>query len=561
MTLTPQQHDLNAPAKTGAELLVQALVAEGVEYIFGVPGGAILPILDVLADGGPEFILCRDETGAAFMAQAYGRITSRPGVVITTSGPGLINAVCGVATAHEDRDPLVIITGHVSQRMQLRPTHMNLDTAALFKPITKWSVEIEDADTIPEAICNAFRLAATDQKGAVHLSIPVNISTASVTHHPLPKAPPPPQGAASPLLLSAIAKRLESAERPTILLGVRAGTPRVAEAVRRFMSKCKLPAVMTFEAAGTLSRDHLSQFAGRVGYIKNQPGDALLTGADLVLTIGYDAVEYDPTEWLNGSAARVIHLDSIPAVIDTFYQPEMEVIGDIALNLDHLAATLKKDFTDPRSDVALAREALVHEQSRGESLDGFPIHPLRFIHALRNCLDDDITVTCDVGAHEIWMARYFFCYQPRHLLFSMGHQTMGVAMPWAITAALVRKDHKSISVSGDGSFMMTVMELETAVRLRLNTIHIIWVDQAYNLIESLQNRQFGRHFGCRFGPIDFVGLAEALGAIGLRITAASEIERVLQAALAAKGPVVIEVPIDYSDNVELVATLEASALH
>ena len=558
---TIPQHDLKAPAKTGAELLVQALIAEGVDYIFGVPGGAILPILDVLADGGPEFILCRDETGAAFMAQAYGRITSRPGVVLTTSGPGLINAVCGVATAHEDRDPLVIITGHVSQRMQLRPTHMNLDTAALFNPITKWSVEIEDAETIPEAICNAFRLAVTDRKGAVHLSIPVNISTSSVTQGPLPSAPPPTQGVAAQTLIKAMANRLESAERPTILLGVRASTPSVAEAVRRFMTQCKLPAVMTFEAAGTLSRDQLSQFAGRVGYIRNQPGDALLKGADLVLAIGYDPVEYDPSEWLKGSSAKVIHLDSLPAVIDNFYQPKMEVIGDIALHLDHLAAALKKDFTDPRPDVVLAREALLHEQSRGETLNGFPIHPLRFIHALRNCLDDDMTVTCDVGAHEIWMARYFFCYKPRHLLFSMGHQTMGVAMPWALTAALVRKGHKAVSVSGDGSFMMTVMELETAVRLQLNTIHIVWVDQGYNLIESLQNRQFGRHFGCRFGPIDFVGLAEALGAIGLRVSKASEIDSVLEAALAAEGPVVIEVPIDYSDNAELVATLEASALH
>ena len=204
---------------------------------------------------------------------------------------------------------------------------------------------------------------------------------------------------------------------------------------------------------------------------------------------------------------------------------------------------------------------MLEEQASGAKLSGSPIHPLRFIHDLRATLADDVTVTCDVGAHEIWMARYFFCYEPRHLLFSMGHQTMGVALPWAIGAALARPGSKVISVSGDGSFAMTCMELETAVRLRLPTVHIIWCDGGYNLIHSLQTRDFGRSFGAEFGPTDFVKLAEAFGAKGYRIDHAEDILPALRRALEADGPVVLEVPIDYRDNAELVASVEASALH
>jgi acetolactate synthase-1/2/3 large subunit len=546
---------------SGAELLVQSLEAQGVRYVFGVPGGAILPLIDVLADRGPTFIVCRDETGAAFMAQAWGRITGQPGVVLTTSGPGLINAVCGVATATEDRDPLVIVTGQIPRAMRFKQSHMNLDSVGLFAPITKWSVEIEAPETIPEIVVNAFRTAVASRAGAVHLSLPSDTARASTAAAPIAALALPGGGPAPLDSLRRASEILKAARVPVILLGMRAGGEEVAPAVRAFLRRHPLPVVMTFEAAGTLSRDLVHCFVGRVGYVRNQPGDRVLQAADAVLAIGYDTVEYDPTEWLSRPGACVIHLDDVPAVVDRAYRPAVELIGGIAANLTALADAMGEMALEDSDVVIEARRQLLDEQARGAQLSGAPVHPLRFIHDLRKTLSDEVTVTCDVGAHEIWMARYFFCYEPRHLLFSMGHQTMGVALPWAIAAALARPGRKALSISGDGSFLMTCMELETAVRLKLPTIHVVWVDGAYNLIESLQNRDYGRTFGARFGPVDFVKLAESFGATAYRIDAPEAITTTLQQALSAVGPVVIEVPIDYSDNASLVEGVEASAQH
>lgn len=548
-------------ARNGAELLVQSLEAQDVEYIFGVPGGAVLPILDVLADHGPTFIVCRHETGAAFMAQAWGRVTGKPGVVLTTSGPGLINAVCGVSTATEDRDPLVIITGQVPRGMRFKQSHMNMDTVNLFAPITKWSIETEEPNSIPEIVANAFRVAVRSRPGAVHISMPVDVSKSAVTATPLQALAPPQSGLASPDALNRAAALLSGATFPVILLGVSAGGPAAAEAVRRLIRKHPLPVIGTFEAAGVVSRELVDRFVGRVGYVRNQPGDLVLQRADVILTIGYDTVEYDPTAWNVSGRAQIVHVDENQAGLDRAYRPAVELLGDIARNLDGVSERLRLSATGEWEEVAKARQVLLEEQAKGATLSGAPIHPLRFIHDLRRTIGDDVTVTCDTGAHEIWMARYFFSYEPRRLLFSMGHQTMGVALPWAIGTALARPGQKVVSISGDGSFLMTCMELETAVRLKLPIVHVIWKDGGYNLIQTLQKRDYGRIFGATFGDPDFVKLGEAFGAASFRIGAADQIVPTLKKALACEGPALIEMPVDYRDNQELVKAMHSSAQH
>ncbi len=416
-------------ARNGAELLVQSLEAQGVEYIFGVPGGAVLPILDVLADHGPKFIVCRHETGAAFMAQAWGRVTGKPGVVLTTSGPGLINSVCGVSTATEDRDPLVIITGQVPRALRFKQSHMNVDTVNLFAPITKWSIEAEEPNSIPEIVANAFRIAARSRPGSVHISMPVDVSTSAVTATPIPAGESPRLGAAAAEALDRAATLLNGATFPVMLLGVSAGGPAAADAVRRLIRKHPLPVIGTFEAAGVVPRDLVDRFVGRVGYVRNQPGDLVLQKADVILTIGYDRIEYDPTAWNVSGKAQIIHVDENHAGLDRAYRPAVELPGDIARNLDGLSERMRLSAAGEWAEVAAARKVLLDEQAKGATLSGSPIHPLRFIHDLRRTIGDDVTVTCDTGAHEIWMARYFFSYEPRRLLFSMGHQTMGVALP------------------------------------------------------------------------------------------------------------------------------------
>lgn len=547
--------------KNGAELLVRSLEAQGVDYIFGVPGGAVLPIMDVLADRRPKFILCRHETGAAFMAQAWGRITGKPGVVLTTSGPGLINAVCGVATATEDRDPLVIITGQVPRGMRFKQSHMNLDAVNLFSPITKWSVEAEVADTLPEILVSAFRIAARSRPGAVHVSIPLDVARSAVTARPIPAPDRPHLGTAAPDVLDRAAALLNQAKFPVVLLGVGASTPEATAAFRRLLRKHELPVVSTFEAAGVVPRDLVGRFVGRVGYVRNQPGDEVLQKADVILTVGYDMVEYDPTAWHAGSGSVIIHLDENPAGLDRAYQPAVELLGDIGRNLDGVAERLRLSAGEEWQEVSRARAALLEEQGRGATLSGKPVHPLRFMHDLRQTIGDDVTVTCDVGAHEIWMARYFFSYEPRRLLFSMGHQTMGVALPWAVGAALARPGERVVSVSGDGSFMMTCMELETAVRLKLPIVHVIWRDGTLNLIQQLQLRDYGRTFGAAFNDPDFVKLGEAFGAAAFRITEPAQIVPTLKKALAVGGPALIDMPVDYSDNAELVRAVGETSQH
>lgn len=549
------------PAQNGAELLVQSLEAQGVQYIFGVPGGAVLPILDRLADHGPTFITCRHETGAAFMAQAWGRITGKPGVVLTTSGPGLINAVCGVATATEDRDPLVIITGQVPRGMRFKQGHMNVDTVNLFAPITKWSIEVEDSASIPEIVVNAFRIAARSRPGAVHISMPVDVSKSPVTAKPIQAVESPQLGPASADSLERAAALLNGAKFPVILLGVSAGRPEASAAVRRLLRTHPLPVIGTFEAAGVVPRDLVDRFVGRVGYVRNQPGDLVLQKADVILTIGYDPVEYDPTAWNVSGKAQIIHLDEGPCTLDRAYRPAVELPGDLARNLDALSERLSLAAAGEWDEVATARKVLLDEQAKGARLSGRPVHPLRFIHDLRRTIGDDVTVTCDTGAHEIWMARYFFSYEPRRLLFSMGHQTMGVALPWAIGTALARPGEKVVSVSGDGSFLMTCMELETAVRLKVPIVHVIWRDGGYNLIQTLQKRDYGRIFGATFGDPDFVKLGEAFGAAAFRISEADQIIPTLKKALACDGPALIEMPVDYRDNAALVQAMDVSAMH
>ncbi len=527
--------------------------------LFGIPGGAISPILDALADGGPQFITVRHETAGAFMAQAYGRCTGRPGVVLTTSGPGLINAVCGVATAQADRDPVVAITGQVPRTMRFKSYHQNLDTVGLFTPITKWSVGIDEPETIPEILANAFRVAARPRPGAVHVSVPSDVSRAAVEAQPLLPADRAPGGLPPDEELGRAVGLLQSARRPALLLGVAAGGAAATAAIRRLLGKTALPVACTFEGNGVVPRNLLDHFVGRVGYTHNQPADRLLREADVVACVGYDLIEYDPTEWL-GPATTVIHLDEIPATIDRAYRSAVELVGDLGRTIDALAERLGQVAADEAELIREAQEQLRDEQSRGASLGGSPVHPLRILHDLGQAIGDDVTVTCDVGAHQIWTARYFFRFAPRRLFFSMGHQTMGVGMPWAVGAALARPGEPVVSISGDGSFLMTCMELETAVRLKLPTVHLVWRDGSYNLVGLLALREYGREVGTHFGPTDFVALAGSFGAAGFRVSDADDFRPTLERALALKAPAVIEIAVDYRENLPLVQPMRLRAV-
>ncbi|MEJ4566566.1 acetolactate synthase AlsS [Enterococcus faecium] len=543
--------------KQGSKSVVESLINHHVDYVFGIPGAKIDGVFNELEDQGPELIVTRHEQNAAFMAQAIGRITGEPGVVIATSGPGASNLATGLVTATAEGDPVLAIAGQVKRSDLLKLTHQSMDNAALFQPITKYSAEIQDPETISEVIANAYRMAKSSKKGASFISIPQDVVDAPVQGNVIKPLSDPKLGSASADDIRYLAERIREAKLPVLLVGMRVSSEKETLAIRQLVGKTALPVVETFQAAGVISRELEAHFFGRVGLFRNQPGDMLLKRSDLVIAIGYDPIEYEARNWNAEKDARIIVIDEAPAEIDPFMQPERELIGDISATLDLLTGSLEpQQVSEDAKEYLASLQAELTErdivQSKGEA--GI-LHPLEVINTLQSKVTDDMTVTVDVGSHYIWMARHFRSYEPRHLLFSNGMQTLGVALPWAISAALVRPNTQIVSVSGDGGFLFSAQDLETAVRKKLNIVHLIWNDGHYNMVEFQEKMKYQRASGVDFGPVDFVKYAEAFGAKGIRATSVEELEKALEEGFATEGPVIIDIPIDYRDNEKLGETI------
>ena len=543
----------------GADLVVDSLINHDIDYVFGIPGAKIDRIFDTLEDKGPQLIVARHEQNAAFMAQGIGRITGTPGVVITTSGPGVSNLATGLVTATDEGDPVLAISGQVKRADLLKRSHQSMKNVAMMEPVTKYAVEVHEPDTLSETIANAYRVAKSGKRGASFVSIPQDVTDSLVSVKAIKPLTDPQLGSASVGDINYLAQAIRNADLPVLLLGNGASTRAVTKSIRKLLDAVKLPVVETFQGAGIVSRElEEDTFFGRVGLFRNQPGDMLLKKADLVIAIGYDPIEYEARNWNAEISARIIVIDVAQAEIDTYFQPERELIGNIADTIDLLLPAvngyvLTKASVDYLQN--LKKNVVEDVKFDRNSKEGL-VHPLDVIDVLQENTTDDMTVTVDVGSHYIWMARYFK-YEARHLLFSNGMQTLGVALPWAISAALVRPNTTVISVSGDGGFLFSAQELETAVRLNLPIVHIIWNDGKYNMVEFQEEMKYGRSSGVDFGPVDFVKYAESFGAKGYRVDSKEGFEATFKKALAeaANGPVLIDIPIDYKDNIKLGETI------
>jgi acetolactate synthase, catabolic len=543
---------------TGSDSILDSLINHDVPYIFGIPGAKIDLLFEQLEHSNrakkPKLIITRHEQNAAFMAAGVGRITGKPGVVLTTSGPGVGNLATGLLTATAEGDPVLAIGGQVSRNDLLRLTHQSMRNAALFEPITKFSVEVQEPENISEVLANAYRAAESSKQGASFVSFPQDVINAPVSSRPIKPLRKPILGPASPIEIEELAKAIRNAQLPVLLLGMRASSPEVTKAVRELVRIANLPVVETFQGAGIISHDLEDHFYGRVGLFRNQPGDKLLKHSDLVITVGYDAIEYEPRNWNAEGDGKIIVIDDSPSEIDHNFEPEKELVGDIAQTIDLLTPHLKDYQVGVDGEQYL--ETLRELQNKQDlppvpKQDSKRIHPLSIISALQYRVDDEMTVSVDVGSFYIWMARHFRSYQPRHLLFSNGMQTLGVALPWAISAALLRPNSKSVSVSGDGGFLFSAQELETAVREKLDIVHIIWNDGYYDMVKFQEEIKYGHSAGVDFGPVDFVKLAEGYGAKGLRVEKPEDLGKILDEAFQTEGPVVVDIPVDYSDNVKL----------
>jgi acetolactate synthase-1/2/3 large subunit len=544
------------PAKqtmTGADVVVQTLEDRGTKYVFGVPGAKIDKVFNTLVDSSIQTVVCRHEQNAAFIAGGIGRMTGKAGVAIATSGPGVSNLVTGLATAHSEGDPMVALGGAVSVADRLKSLHQTMDSVSVCKPVTKYAAEVDSSASTAEVLAAAFRAAESARPGSAFVSLPTDVMTGEAQCKPIGLSSFTEQGRAAEASLREAARLINSAKAPVVFLGLMASKPKAADAIRAFLNVCSMPVVGTFQAAGAISQDLFPYFAGRVGQLANQPADEVLNAADLVVTIGYDAVEYWPSLWNKGRDRTIAHVDVVPAEIENDYDPAVELIGSIEETLGALTPLLRRSPMDAASKALLSRIAQDREQMKAEAanLSGIPIHPLRLIAELQDILTPDVTVCSDIGSFSMYLARYLYSFRARQLLISNGQQTLGIALPWGIAATLVRPEEKVLSISGDGGFLFSANELETAVRLKSHLVHMIWIDGSYDMVAEQERIKYNRVSGVDFGPVDPVKYAEAFGATGLRIDRPDQITATLRKAFDTPGPVLVGVHVDYRQNAKL----------
>jgi acetolactate synthase I/II/III large subunit len=528
-----------------AELLVQCLENEGVEYVFGLPGEENLHVLEALKASSIQFITTRHEQGAAFMADMYGRLTGKAGVCLSTLGPGATNLMTGVADANLDRAPLVAITGQVgTDRMHIE-SHQYLDLVAMFAPVTKWNAQIVRPSNTPEIVRRAFKTAQSETPGAVHIDIPENIAAM-----PAPGKPLIHDGIektfASFHSIEKAAAAIAQANNPLILVGNGAIRAHASAMVTKFATELNIPVANTFMGKGVIPYKHpLALWA--VGLQQRDYISCGFDQTDLVIAIGYDLIEYSPKKWNPNATTPIIHIGVTPAEIDSSYIPIAEVIGDISDSLQEILYRTDRTGKPEPHSLGL-RKDIREDYLQYAQDDGFPIKPQKLIYDLRQVMGAADIVISDVGAHKMWMARHYHCDQPNTCIISNGFAAMGIAIPGALAAKLVYPQQKVVAVTGDGGFMMNCQELETALRVGTPFVTIIFNDGGYGLIEWKQHNHFGHSNFIKFGNPDFVKFAESMGLKGYRINSCADLIPTLETALAQDVPAVIDCPIDYREN-------------
>lgn len=536
-----------------AQLLVKCLEQEGVDYIFGVPGEENIDVIDALYDSNIDFIVTRHETSAAFMAGAYGRLTGKPGVCLATLGPGATNLLTGVANANMDHSPLVAITGQAGLNRQHKISHQYYDLVSLYQPVTKWNAQVKTGEIVPEVVRKAFQVAGQEKWGATHIDLPEDIAGTEVEDATPLEPALRPHTAAEDSVIREAAKLVNQAERPVILAGNGITRQEASEEFRSLVEKTNIPVVHSFMGKGALSwENELSLLTAGIG------GKDYITcgfnNSDLIITVGFDMAEYPPQNWNPNSETPILHVDTDEAETDAHYPVAYNILGDIDANIKKLTEAIA-DKTREMDWISNVRTQALAELNEFKSDVNFPVKPQKIISDLRAVLNEEDIVISDVGAHKMWIARMFHCYQPNTCLISNGLASMGVAVPSAIAAQMVHPDRNVVAVCGDGSFQMTGAELETAKRLNLPIIVLMWRDGGYGLIEWHQLKAFDRASYIKFGNPDFEQLAKSYGFESIVINKTEDLKPALEKAVAMKKPVFIDCPVDYSENMKLTKKL------
>jgi acetolactate synthase I/II/III large subunit len=533
-------------SRKASDVFVECLEAEGVKHVFGIPGEETLDLNQSLADSSIEFVPVRHEQGGAYMADVYGRLTGRAGVCLGTLGPGAMNLLTAVADAFLDRAPLVALTGQADLERMHKESHQYIDIVGVMQPITKWNARVSDANIIPEVVRKAFKVAESEKRGATHIELPEDVMAADLDAEPLPRRRPVlPEPSARELLKAADLIRGALAGNGVIRGGA-------SPALREFVRATGIPVAETFMGKGLLDPSD-PKALGSVGL---QSGDYKMAGfeeADVVITIGFDLVEHSPEHWNPDRDKKIVCVDSVPAEIDEYFIPEVELVGDIY----HILSRLGEECRHvPHSGGSTRlRDVVLGRFEAAKDDDQFPMQPPRALYEIRQAMGREDILISDVGLHKLWIGRMFPAYEPNTVLIANGLAGMGFAVPAAIAAKLCNPDRNVVAVNGDGGFLMNAQELETAVRLRTPFVSVIWENHQYGSIVWKQDKKFGRHFGTDFTNPDFVKLAEAYGMPAWRCEAVEDFGERLRHALTLDLPSLIVLPIDYSLDVAIVEEL------
>jgi len=542
-----------------SDLFIKCLEEEGVTKIFGIPGEENADFMLSLEKSKKiEFVLCRHEQAAAFMADTYGRLTGKAGVCLSTLGPGVTNLMTGLADANMDRAPVVAIIGQGSTKRLHKESHQIMDSISMVNPISKWAQTILTASNITEVVRKAFKVAETEKPGVTVIEFPEDIAKEEINDKPIKPALIRRPAADNRAINEALELIIDS-KKPIILAGNGTIRKRASNRLRDLVKNLGIGVINTFMGKGAVSvNDDHCLFT--IGLGSGDYNNLAIDESDLVIAIGYDLVEYSPSAWnrIEGGKKKIIHIDYTPAEVDRDYLPNVEIISDLAGALFQLNKALiskVKSQNLPLFDIKSrekSRLKMLNHLNKNNNDNAFPMKPQRILSDVRKIMDDDDILLSDVGAHKMWVAREYNCPKPNTCLISNGFCTMGFALPGSIGAKMVFPDRKVISINGDAGFLMNVQDLETAVRNKINVVAVVWLDGEYGLIKWKQQVQFkGNHSDLKFENPDFSILAKSLNMWGTQIKSAEDFIPALEEAFKQKGPAIIGVPVDYSENMRL----------
>ncbi|QKJ24593.1 acetolactate synthase large subunit [Poseidonibacter lekithochrous] len=530
-----------------SDLFVKALENEGVEYIFGIPGEENLDLLESLRESNIKLILTRHEQAAGFMAATYGRLTGKVGVCLATLGPGATNFATSAAYAQLGGMPMLMITGQKPIKKSKQGRFQIIDIVNMMKPMTKYSKQVVNGNNIPSMVREAFKIATTERPGAALIELPEDIAAEECDFNIYPvqsfKYPKADQEA----ILEAV-KMIEKAKRPLLLVGAGANRTRIGNALTNFVNESGIPFFSTQMGKGVIDENH-KLCLSTAALSKDDFIHCAIDRADLIINVGHDVIEKPPFFMENDeNAKKVIHVNFFPSEVDDTYFPQLDVVGDIASNVDNLRRAIStQEHWEFDYYKRMTEEIKTHLQKYfGDTR--FPILPQKAVRTIRTLLDDEDIVTLDNGVYKIWFARNYRCAKPNTLLLDNALATMGAGLPSGMAAKMVNPDKKVVSVCGDGGFMMNSQELETSVRLGLDLTVIILNDNAYGMIKWKQTGMGFDTYGLDLGNPDFVKYAESYGASGHRPTSCEEFEETLEKCVNGKGVHVIDLAVDYSLN-------------